>query len=374
MMTGGQRKNSDIECLRAVAIILVMMQHFRARLPTPSFYYGMFDHIQPWTGVDLFLAISGYLVCKTLLEHLDHEPLRVALTNFWLRRAVRLLPAFAFWAAVSVIVAAIVSDVPASGFVDAGKGALVGLIGIANIYWTLCAQHGFTCVKFDYNSHFWSLALEWQLYVFLAVSVAAFGARGALVLFAVVAFVASLFPAPSFSWAWSLRPQAFFLGSLIYVALRRRRFFLFAESTRIIALRRAIFLLGILTVIVSPVAVGEPFIIPMVGIGAAMALLSTLGTKAIVPRSLSGILGWIGARSYSIYLCHLSVIYGLRKVLLATLHFTNPAPVAFFAGSWVVLIVVTFAAADLSYRFIELPAIGWFRQRSGKASKVSTVA
>ncbi|WP_433704337.1 acyltransferase family protein [Paraburkholderia sacchari] len=371
-MPNGQRKNTDIECLRAIAIILVMMQHYRNRLPTPRLYYEMFDYIQPWAGVDLFLAISGYLVCKTLLEHLDRESISVALSNFWRRRAVRLLPAFVVWAIISVAVASIVSNDPMQGFIDAGKGAIVGLIGIANIYWTLCAQHGFTCVKFDYNSHFWSLALEWQLYTFLALSVAAFGARVAIFMFAIVAIIASLFPAPSFSWAWSLRPQAFFLGSFVCVVLRNRKFMVFAESRTIVTLRRGMLVLGVGVAVVSPALLHDPFVIPMVSIGAAIALLSALGAIPIAPRSIGPILEWVGARSYSIYLCHLSVIYGFRKVLLSILYFTNPAPVFTFFVVSAILIVVTFAASDLSYRFVEQPAINWLRGKPGRVNKIYT--
>jgi len=37
-------KNNDIQCLRAVAILMVLLQHYRSRLPTPDAYYRVFDH------------------------------------------------------------------------------------------------------------------------------------------------------------------------------------------------------------------------------------------------------------------------------------------------------------------------------------------
>lgn len=354
------KKNSSIECLRAIAIILVVLQHYRNRLPTPQFYYQMFDYIQPWTGVDLFLSISGYLVCKTLLEHLDREPANVAIINFWKRRAARLLPALAVWAAISILVAMLVSNDLTQALLDAGKGAMVGLLGIANIYWTLCAQRHFTCVAFDYNSHFWSLALEWQLYAFLAASVVLLGRRKAIIAFGLVALFASLFPAPSFSWAWSFRPQAFFLGTLAYVVLQDRQHSTPARNYYgDIAARRIALALGVCVVTVAPVVLEQPLIIPAVSMGAVIALLSTLGAAPLFNGPPATVLEWIGARSYSIYLCHLSIIYALRKVFLVTLHFTNPASAPLFLTSGIALIVLTCIMADLSYRFVERPAIRW---------------
>lgn len=59
-------KNLNIQILRAIAIIMVVMQHYKIRMPTESWYLEMFRYIQLWPGVDIFLAISGYLMCKSL--------------------------------------------------------------------------------------------------------------------------------------------------------------------------------------------------------------------------------------------------------------------------------------------------------------------
>lgn len=133
--TGDQRgKNADIQCLRAIAIIFVMIQHYNNRLPTPAFYHKIFEFVTPWTGVDLFFAISGFLVCKTLIEHLKNEPKGTAFANFWRRRCARLLPALVFWAAVSVAVGAVVGPTAAQSALDATKGAIAGVLGVANLY------------------------------------------------------------------------------------------------------------------------------------------------------------------------------------------------------------------------------------------------
>jgi peptidoglycan/LPS O-acetylase OafA/YrhL len=63
-------KNQDIERLRGVAIIAVFLQHVNYRIPVaPGFGRLLDDHIILFaTGVDLFLAVSGFVVARSLLD------------------------------------------------------------------------------------------------------------------------------------------------------------------------------------------------------------------------------------------------------------------------------------------------------------------
>src|SRR5215213_1320494 len=70
-----------LDGLRALAVVAVMVYHANS-----SWLHGGF------LGVEVFFVISGYLI--TLLLVAEHERTgRVALAQFWLRRARRLLPA-----------------------------------------------------------------------------------------------------------------------------------------------------------------------------------------------------------------------------------------------------------------------------------------
>ena len=55
---------NGLDTLRAVAIALVMLYHLNGRLPE-SLAWG--SHIG-WMGVDLFFALSGYLIGSQLLR------------------------------------------------------------------------------------------------------------------------------------------------------------------------------------------------------------------------------------------------------------------------------------------------------------------
>lgn len=71
------RYRRDIDGLRAVAVLVVVLFHFGL---LPSGYLG----------VDVFFVISGYLVTTIILSHLDKGP--ISLIDFYVRRVRRILP------------------------------------------------------------------------------------------------------------------------------------------------------------------------------------------------------------------------------------------------------------------------------------------
>src|SRR5207248_2454084 len=71
----------DIDGLRAIAVVSVALFH----AGVPGFSGG-------YIGVDVFFVISGYLITQ-LLDGSRAKPLRPWLTEFYIRRARRILPA-----------------------------------------------------------------------------------------------------------------------------------------------------------------------------------------------------------------------------------------------------------------------------------------
>lgn len=86
------------DLLRALAILLVMLWHL-PRPATPAMLEGLKQY--GWTGVDLFFVLSGYLIGTQLLTRLARGQ-RVSLRDFYLKRALRILPAFLVVLAVYV--------------------------------------------------------------------------------------------------------------------------------------------------------------------------------------------------------------------------------------------------------------------------------
>jgi peptidoglycan/LPS O-acetylase OafA/YrhL len=101
----GDGRIPSLDGLRAVSILLVMVFHVaRTRhspIPDAAYWYAA----QGAVGVDMFFAISGFLITMLLLR--EHERTNtVSLRAFYQRRALRILPAFLAYLAVMALLAA----------------------------------------------------------------------------------------------------------------------------------------------------------------------------------------------------------------------------------------------------------------------------
>jgi peptidoglycan/LPS O-acetylase OafA/YrhL len=141
----------DIEGLRAVAVVLVVLDHL-ASWPRAGF-----------VGVDVFFVISGFLITGLLLNESERRG-RVSIRGFYVRRARRILPA-----ALTVLLA----TVAAAELVFRGTRVKDTL---TDVWWALgfSANIHFANIGTEYFQanrppslvqHFWSLAVEEQFYV-----------------------------------------------------------------------------------------------------------------------------------------------------------------------------------------------------------------
>lgn len=132
----------ELDGIRGIAILLVIAQHIS--LPNTT--------LAGVVGVNLFFALSGYLITGILLSEI-RETGKVNIRRFYERRVRRLLPAL-----VAVIVA--------TGVVMALQGRLweyLGPAGVSLFYVSDIAK----AVGYDlgYVGHTWSLAMEEQFYL-----------------------------------------------------------------------------------------------------------------------------------------------------------------------------------------------------------------
>jgi peptidoglycan/LPS O-acetylase OafA/YrhL len=161
-------RNAGLDTLRALAIVLVFTNHYMLFVSGgPTF--GWFGEIG-WTGVDLFFALSGYLIGNQILGGIRRQQgpggERFSLARFYTRRLLRTLPNF-------YVVLALYALWPYF------RGNLV----LPPLWKFLTFTQNIALVPGTAFSHAWSLCVEEQFYFLLpAVALAIAACRRSLLL------------------------------------------------------------------------------------------------------------------------------------------------------------------------------------------------
>ena len=115
---GGFRYRPEVDGLRAVAVMAVLLFHCGLGVP------GGF------VGVDVFFVISGYLITSLILKDLERGTFSLA--AFWERRIRRILPASVVLV-IAVLVAGGVLLLP-SDYERLGRSAIWQAACAANVF------------------------------------------------------------------------------------------------------------------------------------------------------------------------------------------------------------------------------------------------
>ncbi|MFF0744875.1 acyltransferase family protein [Streptomyces sp. NPDC004111] len=235
----------DIEGLRAVAVLAVLA--FHAQIP------GMQGG---FVGVDVFFVISGYLITGLLVREAIGTG-RIALGDFFSRRARRLLPSAAV-VLVAVAAAGAWLTVPLRR-TDLEHDVVAAALSVVN--WRFVSQQtDYLAAGHDQSPllHFWSLAVEEQFY---------------------------------FCWA----PLLALAALCVARAVRRGRAVRAAVALVVVPLAVASFLLSLYWTgdSVSLAYLATPSRVWQFGVGALLALLPWHLMRG--PRPLRLLCGWAGA-------------------------------------------------------------------------------
>lgn len=141
----------DVDGLRAVAVMLVLVFHF------DLFAGGKAGFL----GVDVFFVISGYLITAIVLRELDAG--RFALGRFYLRRVRRLAPALFAMLALTLAAGAVL--LLPGDFAELSKQTLAAQFYVANIYYWKHVNYFGLGAGDSFLLHTWSLAVEEQFYL-----------------------------------------------------------------------------------------------------------------------------------------------------------------------------------------------------------------
>ncbi len=200
----GMPYRKDIDGLRAIAVLAVILFHFNLGFPGG------------YAGVDVFFVISGFLIGSIIIGKAEQD--RFRLTDFWLRRIRRLLPAL-FALVIAVSIASYFWMVPAH-LEEIGKSILAQPALAANIYFFQESGYFETASEYQPLLHTWSLAVEEQFYLALPFLLPLFlrwgSGRAALGRAALLVGVISVL-----SLAWSIYGSISYQSFTFYMILSR---------------------------------------------------------------------------------------------------------------------------------------------------------
>lgn len=146
------KKRNDIQLLRGVAVVGVVLNHSGLNL-TGGFI-----------GVDIFFVISGFFIAEIIKNQYKYKNV-ITIGDFLIRRLLRLIPALVF-VSVFVCVSMIFLNNPSGAQQNAAKTALSTNFFIGN-YVIQQGQNDYFANNSLYNPllHYWTLSVEWQFYI-----------------------------------------------------------------------------------------------------------------------------------------------------------------------------------------------------------------
>ena len=327
-------------------------------------------------GVTMFFVLSGYLITGLLLKEYDDSG-TISLSNFWLRRVRRIIPAVVFGVLGTALLCAIFDH----ALLTKLRPDVLPTLFFVNNWWQIFNNVSYFDALGEPSplTHYWSLSIEEQFYLIWPLALLAcmkFGVRkptmqkGIIVLIVLSAVEMALLFDPHADpsrvyYGTDTRAFSLLIGSLLafiwpYQKLTKRAGARMSSQGRLIF--NVVGVVAVLGLIVMVIVTNgfAPFIYR-----GGLVLCSLLTAVAIAvmvhPISLIGRffalkpLVWIGKVSYSMYLWHFPII-----LLMTPNNMVGDVP-------WwlrILQLVVIFAISAFSYYIVENPirhgAIGQF--------------
>jgi peptidoglycan/LPS O-acetylase OafA/YrhL len=336
---------ADVDGLRAVAVISVLLYHYYPKLNPGGFI-----------GVDIFFVISGFLITKNISSEMIYD--HFSLKNFYIKRIKRIFPALLLVLFFTFIVGYFYFF--PTEFQLQNKHTVGGMLFISNII--NLSESGYFDVSSSRKTllHLWSLGVEEQFYIFAPILFllifSQFKSLKILLYFTIILVIFSFsyciylsndkstlaFYSP-LSRVWEIG-----LGSVLALVS------LIFEKKKILTNQKILPIfsyLGLMLLIFSFLFINSSKVFP-----GLWSVMPTFGTVMIIlagPRSYFNqflskkYFVYIGLISYPLYLWHWPIL-SIYKIFYSNL-VTHTG--------LILCVILTFALATLTYRFVEVPIL-----------------
>lgn len=342
-----KKRNFGLDIVRMCAILLVVVCHF---FSIAVAHPPKFLSVAGGFGVGVFFVLSGFLIGGIILRNFVPGMSYNGIKIFYLRRWMRTLPLYWFFFIATMFCT--VGGVKIDSAFD--MHCLLYLVFLQNLAWPLIAP---------WYHESWSLAVEEVFYLIFPMLflLMPFRTTKTRVLCSAIVMALTSFLVRNAAFAYTGNGEIIWHGIVIFrldgiaigifAVLANERYGNFIARHRGLAC-----LAGVLGTVFCYLCLLDLFSIPQwftliwhvvasVCIALAMLALQAFDWRHADSFPAS-VVSWISTRSYSLYLCHGSII----KLLLAYgwmwkgLHISIP-----------LFILLAILVAELAYRFIEQP-------------------
>ncbi|MFC9359748.1 acyltransferase family protein [Rhodococcus sp. NPDC057014] len=347
-MSTGAHKRLDIQGLRAVAVLMVVLFHANTPLITGGYI-----------GVDIFFVISGFLMTGQLSGSLRSLG-RIDFWQFYRKRILRLAPAALAVVVITLLFSVLFLSPIRSAGIAAEAAAATAYVPNLWFAWT-----GTDYLQEKFASpflQFWSLGLEEQFYLVWPLILASTwllfrksvaGLAALLAVITVFSLALSIYLTPIYGpWAFYTLPTRvweFGIGGLAALLLTRIPYDRLSEGR----FANIAGWIGVVLVLAAAVFYdagtrfpGYAALLPVVGTGLIL-LFSSTSRRSVGALLQTRPMTFVGDISYSLYLWHWPIIL---------------IPLTLAGGSlplWGTLLLgaASFPLAYLGRRYIEVPAM-----------------
>ncbi|KFC81658.1 acyltransferase family protein [Buttiauxella agrestis] len=354
----------ELDGLRCLAVMAVIIYHAGISLFGIKLFKGGFF------GVDVFLVLSGYLITDIIINKLDSNAF--SLLDFFWRRIKRILPALIAMLSVTSVAAYFI--LLPNDLIKFSESLRSALYFGSNYYFLGEDSYVSNASIFKPLLHTWSLAVEWQFYIFypfVLLFINRFFKKyrvSLLLSLAIISIFYANYIVPNYPDLafYTLPPRAWELvlgGLMSFISIRKYGNLSLSGPGGIAC--KTLPTLGMFMVLYAMMFIDShvqhPSFITLLPVIGTCLIIAFANDDDIVTAALSlRPVVFIGAISYSLYLWHQPVFVFFRFMRHEYVTLKD------FAG----LTLLSLALAYASYRFIESP----FRGRDVKKFSVTALA
>tara|TARA_B100001093_G_scaffold178961_1_gene171597 strand:- start:1456 stop:3327 length:1872 start_codon:yes stop_codon:yes gene_type:complete len=328
-------RRSDIDSLRAISVISVIIFHIDKLI----FPYG-------YLGVDIFFVISGYVITISIVESFKKG--NFSFSQFYFRRARRILPNLLFIILITTIFASIIL---LTADLKRFSESMVSALGfVSNFYFWLTGGYFSTNDELKPLLHLWSLSVEEQFYLFFPIFLfflykiynkPKYYLIG-IIIVSIISFYLNLYFLPNRDTVFFLFPTRiwqFGIGAALAISPSIKIKNLYLDYLYLIFALTLISYNFIYLIDFLPDA-------SLMCIGIGLILIREFNQKNLLSKifQIKPII-FIGLISYSLYLWHWPIISFLKYIYI------DGAPFLIIALG----LILIFSLSFLSWKFIEQP-------------------